>query len=127
MPRKILLLSLVAAIALVLGVLIFGPSPYLYRDSKSVETYLLAKTPLGSSEEQVLTYLRQAGLDPKSPWRGDIPAGSYPPTSIGGKSYVDAVVGRYSMPFTTSVEAFYIFDSKRRLVDVRVRKTTDAL
>ena len=47
--------------------------------------------------------------------------------AVGGDGYVLVMMGEYGLIFVTSVEAFYIFGSNGRLVDVKVRKSTDSL
>jgi hypothetical protein len=101
-----------------------------YLSYGQIESYLLQKTPLGSSEEEVISYLREGGarLQIEDPWRGNVaPNTGHPPNTVAGSSYIDAVVGEYRLVFTTSVEAYYIFDSDRRLVEIAIRKTIDAL
>jgi ABC-type dipeptide/oligopeptide/nickel transport system permease component len=94
----------------------------------AIQSQLLAETPLGTSEEQVLRYLQARGLKPAPLWRGTVAANTiYPPSTAAGNSFTHAVVGEYGLIFTTSVEAFYVFGRDRRLVEIAVRKTTDAL
>jgi hypothetical protein len=49
-----------------------------------------------------------------------------PPTVVGVKS-IEVNLGEYRTVFVTSVEVYWGFDSKDELIDVWVRKTTDAL
>ena len=93
-----------------------------------IETHLLADTPLGSSENEIIDYLQTTGAKFKEPWRGRVePNSSYPPNTVAGSSFISSVVAEYNIVLSTSVEAFYIFDSNRLLVEVAVRKSTDAL
>jgi hypothetical protein len=97
-------------------------------DEHAIELQLLVKTPSGTSQAQVLEYLGTYDVKPSILWQGKIPAdSSYPPTSVGGDGYVRVLMGEYGLIFVTSVEAFYIFGSNGRLVDVKVRKSTDTL
>jgi hypothetical protein len=101
-----------------------------YMSYGRIESYLLQRTPLGSSEEEVISNLRESGarLQIEEPWRGNVaPNTGFPPNTVAGSSYIVAVVGEYRVVFTTSVAAFYIFDSDRRLVEIAIRKTVDAL
>lgn len=91
----------------------FLPNWHLYRSDKGVESHLLTKTPLNSTEQQVLDYLQSAGLKPEPTWRGDLEANQkYPPNTIPGKSVIRVLVGEFQLVFVTSVEAFYIFWSR---------------
>ena len=47
----------------------------------------------------------------------------YPPSRVGGASFVTAEIASYRFPFATSVEAFYIFDARGNLTDISVRRT----
>ena len=47
------------------------------------------------------------------------------PETVGVTS-IEAEVGRYWLPFCTTVTAFWGFDSEGRLIDVWVWKTPDA-
>ena len=75
-----------------------------------------------------MTHLGKVGARFKEPWRGRVePNTGYPPNTIGGGSFINAVVAEYRIVVITSVEAFYIFDNNRNLVEIAVRKSTDAL
>ena len=109
------------------GAVVFS-NRHWYDSPDRIESHLLSETPLGSSEEEVLRYLRKEAVRFEPPWRGAVaPNTLYPPNTVAGSSYIDAVVGEYAIVFGTSVEAFYIFDANRRLVEIAVRKTTDGL
>lgn len=92
-----------------------------------ISSRMLEETPLGSSEALVLDALAKQDRKPAPMWRGVIAPGSdYPLTTRGGSSFTHVVLAQYGIVFTTSVEAFYIFDSNQRLIEVGIRKTTDA-
>jgi len=117
----------VLGIACLLAVPLVRNWPW-YLDQTLIESRLLTETPLGSSEDDVLAHLQAKNLKPAPVWRGTVsPHTIYPPTTVAGTSFTHAVVGEYSLIFTTSVEAFYVFGQDRRLVEIAVRKTTDAL
>ena len=100
----------------------------LRQDSEAIESNLRTLTPLGSTEEQVLSHLQKNGLQPEPIWRGEITPGSqYIKNTVPGRSFFRVLVGEYRNIFVTSVSAFYIFDHDRRLVEIGVRKETDAL
>lgn len=99
-----------------------------YQDPDRIEAHLLAETPLGTSEEAVFARLKANGVEPTPVWRGEVrPNTSFPPTTVAGSSFAHVAIAEYRIIFTTTVEAFYVFDADRRLVDIAVRKTTDAL
>ena len=118
----------VISAAAVLGVYACLPSRFVYwRSEDHIESFLRTQTPLGSSQSDVLDWLRRNGT-PASIAVGVIPPGSsYPPTQIGGASFTHQAVAHYRILFATDVEAFYIFDATGSLVDLRVRTTVDAL
>ena len=121
----LLIVAAVVVCAWVLAVII--PNWQWYGDAEEIEAHLSSEIPLGSSEEQVLSRLRAKGLTPSPLWRGEVePNTGYPPNTVAGTSLVRATVAKYRLPFVTSVEVFYIFGPDRRLVEIAVRKTTDA-
>ena len=125
--RKSVVLMLIAAATCALLVVLV-PNWRWYRSAGGIESYLLTETPLGSSEDQVLAYLRSQDFNPAPTWRGVVePNTIYPPNAVAGNSFIRATVGEYMMVFTTSVEAFYIFGPDRRLVEIAVRKSTESL
>jgi len=96
-------------------------------DVKEISASLERKTPLGSTEQEVIAYLDKKGIDYDEPWRGRVEAGTgYPPNTVPGSSFIEALVGEYWLGFVTSVTAFYIFGADRLLVEIVVRKSTDA-
>jgi hypothetical protein len=99
-----------------------------YQSEDRIKAHLLAETPVGTSEASVVSRLRANGVEPGEIWRGPVPPNTgYPPSTVPGHSFLHVVVGEYRIVFTTSIEAFYIFDAERRLAEITVRKTTDAL
>lgn len=115
---------LVVAGGLALAIL---PNWRWHLSTDRIESRLLIETPIGSSEDQVLANLHAKGLKPVPLWRGIVAANTmYPPNTITGSSFTHAVVGEYTLIFTTSVEAFYIFGQDQLLVEIAVRKTTDS-
>jgi hypothetical protein len=54
------------------------------------------------------------------------PQSTYPPTKVGGVSFIQTTVASYRVVFRADVEAFYIFDASARLADIGVRRTIDA-
>src|SRR5262249_31595214 len=127
-PSRRSILWLVATVVVALAVFELLPNWHWYGNERQVQSYLIKTTPLGSSEDDVIAYLRRSGARSDKPWRGQVTAGgprAYPPNTVAGSSFIRAVVN-YRLVFATSVEAFYIFDANRRLVEIAVRETTDA-
>lgn len=126
--RSFITLTAIALIGCAAVAAVVSSNWHLYGSPGQIELNLRNETPLGSSEEEVIRYLRREAMRFEQPWRGAIkPNTVYPPNTIAGSSYIRAVVGEYTVVFVTSVEAFYIFDANRRLVEIAVRKTTDGL
>ena len=115
-----------AMFALVFGIVFPGRVVY-WRSPEKIERFLLQATPLGQSEESVLRWLSKQHVEAQVR-RVDIPPNSdYPRTRTGGASFIHESIAHYWLPFRTDVEVFYTFDPAGRLVEIRVRKTTDAL
>ena len=128
LPRNATIWTAIATLATAAVTFVVINNWQWYRSPAQIEDHLLADTPLGSSEDKVIAHLRRSGAEFEDPWRGQLdPNTSYPPNTLPGDSYIRAVVAEYRVVFTTSVEAFYIFDANRHLVEVAVRKSTDAL
>ena len=111
--------------ACVAVVLWFYP-PSLMRSEVGIRNSLLKQTPLGSSFDQVRSFAERQGWRPHGEWNGfqRQEAGKLPETV--GVTSIEAEVGRYWLPFCTTVTAFWGFDSEGRLIDVWVWKTTDS-
>ena len=114
--------------ALLVTILLADRIVYLL-SPKTIERHLLRKTPLGSSEADVLRFLRQQGVsaDVATGHIPPSPPSDYPLTKIGGEAFIHESIAHYRLVFRTDVEVFYIFDASGKLVDLRVRKTVDAL
>jgi hypothetical protein len=95
---------------------------------ETIERHLLRQTPLGSSEADVQKSLHDHGVpaDIRRVHVPPSPPGDYPLTKVGGEAFIHESVDHYWFVFRTDVEAFYVFDTCGKLVDVRVRKSVDA-
>ena len=102
--------------------------------TRILDAWLLRQTPVGTEKSRVRTFLADHSWLDESRYRGtggvfwDPPGG---PQRVVGVSSLRAHVGEYRSPvflfvFQSSTEAFYAFDAADRLIDVFVRKTTDA-
>jgi len=120
--------AILAIGALILGLsladrLVFMLSP------TAIEGHLRRETPLGSTEAEVTKWLSNRGVVAQIA-RVHVPPNDpseYPLTSVGGEAFIHESVAHYWFIFRTDVEAFYIFNGAGKLVDLRVRKTVDAL
>lgn len=103
--------------------------PFLLRkDADSLREYFLAQTPVGTSIDEVLKKLRADGYIPlPNMASGFVRQGSGKEDLVVGQSSIKAKLGNYwSLALlTTSVTAYWGFDSSGHLVDVWVWKTTD--
>lgn len=124
------------------GIILLCATNPLIRSSDAIRQWLLRKTPLGSSREEVLEIIAVEG------WRlledqhrtgvwygfaeeharlGPVQRNARGDLSVG-VDRVRATIGEYPSPiFTTSVEVYWAFDENGNLINVLVRKTTDAL
>jgi hypothetical protein len=102
----------------------------LRRSEEDIRTSILGLTPLGTDSSAVIAVVQNKG------WRTDGYANvgfyrQFPKRELVGKSSIRASLGNYhGLPyliFSTNVTAFWGFDENRRLIDVWVWKTTDAL
>jgi hypothetical protein len=109
-----------------------------WQQPRQIEAYLRSQTPLGSSEQQVVDWLREhAPVQPNVGWlnvtRALIPPHSdYPLTTTGGAAFIQSLLHHererlIPFGFAWDVEGFYTFDAEGRLVDVRVRITVNSL
>jgi hypothetical protein len=103
----------------------------LRKGEQAIRHALLVRTPLGSSANNVLQELREAGYDPNLANYGifQMEAGGHLATL--GKYSIVLDIGSYRsfFPFfiTTDVTAYWGFDANQRLIDVRISKSTDGL
>ena len=129
MRRGLILISAL----IVGGGAIFALQPKRWPDSW-VQAWLLRQTPPGTDARTVVRFLERRGWldDTYSAPGGFVKDRPGTPYTIVGARSVRAVLGDYRGPdglfvFVTSTEAFYGFDNQGHLLEVWVRKTTDAL
>jgi len=89
-----------------------------WQEPNVIEQYLLDQTPVGTSEESVITWLQNRG----KALRRNLAIQHPSPNQIEG--VVDIYQGR---PFAIWVTANYTFDDSHRLVTIKVTKKADAL
>ncbi len=116
---------------LILGVVttgIWGYSNSLLRSEASIQRSLLRETPLGSSRDDCLAFAGERVWGTRVRLNGGfMKQDSLKPIEIVGDTSFSANLGHYWLPFRTDVEAFWGFDASGRLVEIWVRKSTDAL
>lgn len=98
----------------------------LYWSDERLRFWILSRTPAGSTRAQVLAVIadhRWRVLD-NGPTSGVYVDSRRAGVGVGR---IHAVIGEYDSPiFLTGVEVFWAFDEHSRLIDVFIRKTTDA-
>jgi hypothetical protein len=104
-----------------------NPFDVFHRASADIEAYLRLQTPLGSSQTETIAWLRGHDIDARVHEVRVKPGSEYPLTGVGGASFIHESITHYWWPLRVDVEAFYVFDERGKLADIRVRKTTDAL
>jgi hypothetical protein len=101
---------------------------WCWKNPVAIEQHLVAVVGLGSSEGEVLGWLSRNHTPSAGTQEAVIlPGSDYPPSRIGGRKFIHKTIGVYGWPFEVDVEAFFIFDQNDRLVEIRVRKTVDAV
>jgi hypothetical protein len=123
----------IAISALLLGSTSCAP-PYVWGDADRVEQQLVALVPLGSSLAQLEATGRKLGWDIDHRSIRSWPAGSETYVQDNdlecrsrGGPVAPVIIARYYAPFQVSVETLWLFDPQKRLRDICVRKTADAL
>lgn len=116
---------LLAAIAItdraIVRMAIFG------QPAEDIEAYLLVRTPIGETQSHVLEWLRSVNVEGMV-HEVNVEIGSqFPPSRVGGRSFIHEIIWRYGLLVETSVEAFYVFDANGYLAEVSVIKTSNSL
>jgi hypothetical protein len=93
--------------------------------------WLRRQTPYGTPEPLVSQFLQGRGYRSLWPRGQDSLNRVIGVRFTGGSRTIQAHIGEYRSPwflflFETTTEAFYGFDDSSRLVDIQIRKTTDA-
>jgi len=128
MARYVLLVLGVLLVAY-LAQVVFTPASW---PKSTLRAWLVKRVPYGSSEEQVRTFLAARRFGTTWSAGQDSFSRSHGVKFSEGTHTIQVLIGDYRQPlslflFETSTEAFFGFDANNRLVDIRVRKTTDAL
>ncbi|HST31846.1 MAG TPA: hypothetical protein VLK27_13520 [Chthoniobacterales bacterium] len=119
MRRAILVLLGVAVFAIVVANLIAARNP-LRRSADDIRQSILQKTPLGTSQQEVLRVIATQS------WLGQPASGGVgtPPT----EKNISAQLGSYQgFPWSCRVDAYWSFDDQLRLSDVHVIRGCNSL
>lgn len=119
--------------ALVIGLVGCAP-PYVWGDEDVVKERLIQMVPLGSSLSQLEATAEHRGWDIKRQQVRVYPVGTEShlhdtdrDCRTRGGPTVPSIIAHYYAPFETYVETHWLFDPQKRLRDICVRKTTNAL
>ena len=123
----------IAISALLLAIAGCAP-PYVWGDADGVESRLVNMVPLGSSPARLEGAAKERGWNIDHRNVRSWPAGSetymhdtHLDCRSRGGPVIPIIIAHYSAPFDTYVESLWLFDPQKRLRDICVRKTVDAL
>jgi hypothetical protein len=128
MSRAVTLAAIGAVAAIIVAKTALTPASW---PESTLKAWLRRRTPYGTPEAQVRRFLQdRAWRSIWMPGQDSLNRALGHPFS-GGSHTLEAVVGDYRSPrslfiFVTSTEVFYGFGDDNKLVDIQVRKTTDA-
>lgn len=123
---KKIIIFFITIIILIIGILLSNP---LRWSDERIEKYVLNKTPIYSSFDEVATIINKNGwkISDLSESRGFYDQRSRP-AKVTGNMYIRASLGDYwSIPFEANVTVYWGFDSEGRLIDIWVWKTWDGI
>ena len=131
MNRKVVLAFVIIACA---GLAFCAPPPLVWGSDEKVEARLLKIVPPGSPVDALENEAADRGWRVR-PDERHFKAGTLSYFNrhgegdcryAGGPSRI-VIVAEYSTPFTTTVETQWHYDQQRKLRDICIRRTTDAL
>ncbi len=115
--RYVILVAALAVVGFAIAARV-GSNPLRQPDA-DLRAWLLTKTPLGSSSNEVRTAIERLG------WYTDGYATTQP--RPGRDPFIAGELGGYQgFPWYTFVSAFWEFDSSNRFVDIRIRRIIDS-
>ena len=118
--RRLLLILVVALIAIITAIVARIGSNPLRQSDANLRAWLLAKTPLGTSSNEVRSAVERLG------WYTDGYATSQPRPARD--PFIAGELGGYQgIPWYKFVSAFWELDSSNRLSHIRIRRVEDAL
>lgn len=97
------------------------------RDSAAIRASLLREKPPGTPLAEVERWLAKNKRLRYDKWDTGFMKHVPPKPEIVGVKTIRADLGQYSSPLPTSVEAFWSFNERGELIDVRVRKSVDGV
>jgi len=137
--RRRVLVTVAALVVIVIGTAVaLKPSSPASWPEPTLVAWLREQTPFGTPEALVKQFLEDRGFGTLwAPGQDSLNRALALKFGVSGLKFSDGVrtiqahIGEYRDPrmlflFETSTEAFYGFDDSARLVDIRVRKSTDA-
>ena len=96
----------------------------LRRPRSDIQNWVLEKTPLGSSVEDVRSVIAGNRWKVNLDWKGT----NNTLTEVQGTQIIGAYLGGYQgLPWHADVDAYWGFDDDGKLIDLNVRKYYDAL
>jgi hypothetical protein len=101
----------------------------LWESEDGVREWILRQTPLGSSSNEVRTFIAKRGWKSKYDWMGTpSPVSEKQFPAVKGSHIIGADLGGYQgLPFHVDLDAYWGFDASGRLIDLRVRKMADGI
>lgn len=116
--RWVLIILVIAVMAIIAALALRITSNPLRRSDASLRTWLLAKTPLGSTSNEVRSVLEQHG------WYTDGFRTTQPRPATD--PFIAGELGGYQgLPWHVFVSAFWELDASNRLAGIRVRRIMD--
>jgi hypothetical protein len=120
-PVKLAALGTIVVIAAVASIWLLNP---LRRSDASVHAYLLEQVPPGSTLDTLRSVAQREGWRINNTW----PRGPHSDWGgIDGDTVAWIYLGGYWNLFRTDLDSFWAFDDSGKLVDVRIRRMTDAM
>ena|ERR1041384_270445 len=117
--RRLLLILVLVLIGIMTAIVAHVGSNPLRQSDGNMRAWLLAKTPLGTSSNEVRSVVGRLG------WYTDGYATTQPRPARD--PFIAGELGGYQgFPWYTFVSAFWEFDSGNRLADVRIRRIIDS-
>jgi hypothetical protein len=124
--RRLLLVAASVVGVVAIGIAVFPNSVLYWGPPLLIEHYLKNQTPIGSTQDAVALWLQGRGNSAKINVAEIAPHSTYPPTQVGGASFIQTTVASYRIVLRADVEVFYVFDANARLADIGVRRSIDA-
>jgi hypothetical protein len=118
---KFIVLTAVSAVLAVTAVLCANP---LRRSDASVRAYLLRQVPPGSSIDTLRAVAQHEDWKIENTWSRGPHSGW---GGIDGATVAWIYLGGYWSALRTDLDSFWAFDDRGKLIDVRLRRMTDAI